>query len=327
MRRSRLWVLVALVGAAVLGCQSCPALAFDLQGHRGARALAPENTLPAFALALEIGVTTLETDLAVTRDDVLVLSHDPALNPALTRNASGQWLPAKGPAIRALTLAELKAYDVGRIDPAHPYARQFPNQTPVDGTSIPTLDELFALAAASGKTPRFNIETKITPDAAVETPDPETFARLVVTAVRAAKLEQRTTLQSFDWRTLIAARKLAPEIETSCLTIEAKGLNTIAATATGPSRWLGGFDPAAHGNSIPRTAKAAGCSTWSPFWRNLTAENVAEAQALGLKVLPWTVNGETDIASVIALGVDGLITDDPTIARGVLQHRGLTLSR
>jgi glycerophosphoryl diester phosphodiesterase len=126
-------------------------MAFDLQGHRGARGLAPENTLAAFARALEIGVTTLETDLAVTKDGVIVLSHDPVLNPDIVRGPDGQWLAAPGPAINSLTLAELKRYDVGRIKPATKYAQQFAGQTPVDGQRIPTLAELFDLAKSSAR--------------------------------------------------------------------------------------------------------------------------------------------------------------------------------
>ena len=197
---------------------SISATAFDLQGHRGARGLAPENTLAGFARALEIGVTTLETDLAVTRDGVLVLSHDPVFNPDVVRGADGAWLVPPTPPINSLTLAELKRYDVGRIRPGSKYAQQFPEQQPVDGARVPTLAELFDLAKSSGKAPRFNIETKLSPDKPDEAPDPETFARLVVEAVRAAGLSGRTTIQSFDWRTLIAARKLAPDIETVCLT-------------------------------------------------------------------------------------------------------------
>ncbi len=195
-------------------------MAFDLQGHRGARGLAPENTLAAFARALAIGVTTLETDLAVTKDGAIVLSHDPVLNPDIVRGPDGQWLAAPGPAINSLTLAELKRYDVGRIKPGTKYAQTFAGQTPADGQRIPTLAELFDLAKASGKTPRFNIETKLSPEKPDETSDPETFARLVVEAVRSAGLARRTSIQSFDWRTLIAARRLAPEIETVCLTYE-----------------------------------------------------------------------------------------------------------
>src|SRR5437762_10982982 len=84
-----------------------PSLAFDLEGHRGMRGLAPENTLAAFRKALAIGVTTLETDMAVTKDDVIVISHDPVLNPDIVRGPDGQWLATKGPAIRTLTFAEL----------------------------------------------------------------------------------------------------------------------------------------------------------------------------------------------------------------------------
>ena len=197
---------------------AAPIDAFDLQGHRGARGLAPENTLTAFARALEIGVTTLETDLAVTRDGVLVLSHDPVLNPDIVRGADGKWLSAPGPAINSLTFAELKRFDIGRLDPASKYARHFPAQRPADGERFPALAELFELVKRSGKPVRFNIETKLSPDKPAESPDAETFARLVVEAIRGAGLGGRATLQSFDWRSLLAAKKLAPEIETVCLT-------------------------------------------------------------------------------------------------------------
>src|SRR5512139_498146 len=126
-----------------------PAEAFDLQGHRGARGLAPENTLPAFERALELGVTTLELDIAITRDGVLVISHDPVLNPDHTRDAAGRFLERPGPAIHALTWSELQSYDVGRLNPGTDYARQFPDQQPVDGTRIPRLADLFDLVKRS----------------------------------------------------------------------------------------------------------------------------------------------------------------------------------
>src|SRR5262245_27111273 len=107
------WATLAIAAPLVL-LAAPPLAAFDLQGHRGARALAPENTLAGFAKAIEIGVATLETDLAVTRDGAIVLSHDPVLNPDIVRGADGRWLTAPGPAINGLTLAELRRYDVGR---------------------------------------------------------------------------------------------------------------------------------------------------------------------------------------------------------------------
>jgi len=302
-----------------------PVAAFDLQGHRGARGLAPENTLAGFAKALEIGVTTLETDLAVTKDGVIVLSHDPVFNPDVVRGPDGAWLAPPIPAIHTLTLAELKRYDVGRIKPGSKYAQQFPEQQPVDGSRVPTLAELFDLAKSSGKTPRFSIETKLSPDKPDDAPDPATFARLLVEAVRAAGLGSRVTIQSFDWRTLVAAQKLAPEIETVCLTVASTLKDKTVDGERRPSPWLAGFDPAAYAGSVPSLVKAAGCGTWSPRFAELTGDLVAEAHTLGLKVVPWTVNTTADMARIVDMKVDGLITDYPDRARDVLAAKGIAL--
>ena len=296
-----------------------PAGAFDLQGHRGARGLAPENTLAAFRTAVDLGVTTIETDLAVTKDDVLVISHDPMLNPDLVRGPDGKWIAAPGPPIRSLTLAELKRYDIGRLNPAAKYAQQFPEQKPVDGERFPTLAELFA---AAGPDVRVNIEIKTDPTKPDLTVHPNRFAQLAVDAIRLGKAGGRSTIQSFDWRGLIEARRLAPEIATSCLSIESNGMDTVGRASGLPSPWLAGLDLAAHDGSVPRLARAAGCAIWSPFWRNVTPDNVKEAQALGLKVLPWTVNNPAEMARLIDMGVDGLITDYPDRALPVLAAKG-----
>lgn len=294
-------------------------MAFDLQGHRGARGLAPENTLAGFKVALDLGVSTLETDLAVTGDNQLVISHDPVLNADLTRGPDGQWLATGGPAIRMLTLAELGRYDIGRVNPASRYGQQWPEQKPVDGQRFPTPAQLFAMA---GPAVRFNIEIKTDPNRPDLTIDPAAFARLTVEAVRRAGVVPRTTVQSFDWRGLLEAKRLAPEIATACLSIESTNFDTVQRASGRPSPWLAGLDLAAHGGSVPRLAKAAGCAAWSPFWRNVTAENVKEAQALGLKVVPWTVNVPAEMTRLIDLGVDGLITDYPDRALPVLAAKG-----
>ena len=146
------------VAAAVLLITGCTTRTFDLQGHRGARGLAPENTLPAFAAALSLGVTTLELDTAITRDGVIVVSHDPFLNPDITRGADGEFLKERGPPLHTLSLAELQRYDVGRINPESRYAQQQPGQKPVDGSRIPRLAEVFALTRRAGNYDvRFNI--------------------------------------------------------------------------------------------------------------------------------------------------------------------------
>jgi len=139
--------------------------------------------MAAFRTALALGVSTLETDLAITKDDVVVISHDPTLNPDLVRGPDGQWIAPPGPAIRTLTLAELKRFDIGRLNPQSRYAQQFPDQKPVDGERFPTLAELFAAAPSV----RFNIEIKTDPNRPDLTVDPAQFARLAVDAIRHAK--------------------------------------------------------------------------------------------------------------------------------------------
>ena len=324
MHEARIRPILALA-LVVSMTAAAPAGDFDLQGHRGARGLAPENTLAAFAKALEIGVTTLETDLAVTSDGTLVLSHDPLLNPDIVRGPEGKWLSAPGPAINSLTLAEIKRFDIGRLDPSSKYAQAFPNQKPADGERFPTLAELFELVEQSGKPVRFNIETKLSPDAPAHSPDADTFARLAVEAIREAGLGRRATIQSFDWRSLLAAKKLAPEIETVCLTYDKTLQDRSEGGARRPSAWLAGLDPAEHGGSVPRLVAAAGCGTWSPAFRELSAAAVTEAHTLGLKVVPWTVNARDDMVRVIDMQADGLITDYPDRAREVMAAKGVPL--
>ena len=300
--------------------------AFDLEAHRGTRGLAPENTLAAFRRAIDIGVTTIETDMAVTKDDLVVISHNPSLNPDLVRDADGQWLSSPGPPIRTLTFAELRRYDIGRTNPTSQYARQFPNQQAVDGERFPKLSELFDLGKASAKPVRFNIETKITPTSGASTPDPATFARLVIAVVRESGVSGRVTVQSFDWRTLIEVKRIAPEIETSCLTIQTQNDDTVRQSPDGgPSPWHAGLALRDHGESLPALVKAAGCGTWSMFWENLTPKDVAAAHALGLKVLPWTVNERGDMRNLIDAGVDGIITDYPDRLREVMAEKKMAL--
>jgi glycerophosphoryl diester phosphodiesterase len=312
--------------ALFAGLLASPAFAFDLQGHRGTRGLAPENTLEAFARALAIGVTTLELDLAMTRDDVLVISHDRRINPDHTRGPDGQFLEREGPPIRTLTLAEVKRYDVGRLKPGTDYAAAFPAQQGVDGARIPALTELFDLVRRLGaEHVRFNIETKITPTSGNETPDPEAFAAAFAKAVRNAGLTARVSLQSFDWRTIAAMRSIAPEIERVCLTAEALNFDTIKRGEPGPSPWTAGLDVDDFGGSVPRLVQAAGCAAWSPLYRNAKPAEIAAAKALGLKVIPWTVNERADMERLIADGVDGLITDYPDRLRAVLAEKNIPL--
>lgn len=300
--------------------------AFDLQGHRGTRGLAPENTLPAFARALSLGVTTLELDVGVTRDGVVVVMHDRRLNPDVARGPDGQWLSGPGPAIVDLTFEELRRYDVGRLKPDSAYAKGFPDQAAVDGTHAPKLAEVFALAAKAGNsTVRFNIETKLSPLAPAETLDPETFARALVAEIRSAGAAARTSVQSFDWRTLQVVQRDAPEIATVYLSLARGGGDNIQVGKAGASPWLAGRDIDDHGGSVPRLIKVMGGRIWSPLANDLDEAGLKEAKALGLTVVPWTVNDEATMRRLVQMGVDGLISDYPDRLRKVLAELGIAL--
>jgi glycerophosphoryl diester phosphodiesterase len=317
------------IGAAIVAASALAATAahaFDLQGHRGARGLAPENTLAGFATALAIGVSTLELDLGMTKDGVLVVSHDSRLNPDHTRGPNGKFLDVQGPPIRALTLAELKRYDVGRLKPGTVYAATFPEQRPVDGTPIPALAEVFDLVRqANADHVRFNIETKLTPTSGADVADPESFAGAVAEFVRAGGLAARVSIQSFDWRTLLVMRRIAPEIERVCLTIDGGSGDTLQRGRPGRSPWTAGLDIDEFGGSAPRLVAAAGCRVWSPNYRNVTAASLAEAGALRLRLIPWTVNERADMARLIQMGVSGIITDYPDRLRAVMTAKGMSV--
>ena len=316
----------AITTCALMFATACSAGGFDLQGHRGARGLRPENTLAGFAHALAIGVTTLELDCGITKDGVVVVSHDRVLNPDHTRDAEGRFLQAPGPLLRDLTYAELRGYDVGRIRPGSSYAASFPEQKPVDGQRIPRLADVYELAKKAGNDDvRFNVETKIDPTQPDMTVAPEVFVTALIGVIRAADMESRTTIQSFDWRTLVLARKLAPEIAVVALTDQQPDEDTMEVGKPGASVWLGGFDVDDHAGSIPRTVLALGARTWSPHALDLNPGVIAEAHALGLAVIPWTVNDPKDMDRAIALGIDGLITDRPDLLRQVLQSKGIAV--
>jgi glycerophosphoryl diester phosphodiesterase len=319
---------IAMAFAAVILAQAAVGqdAAFDIQGHRGARGIAPENTLAGFARALEIGVTTLELDCGVTKDGVVVVSHDRLLSPDHTRDAAGKFLVSPGPAIVDLTYEELRQYDVGRIRPGSEYAAAFPGQQPVDGERIPRLADVFALVERSGnRTVRFNIETKIDPAHPVQTVSAMTFARALAAAIRDAGMASRATVQSYDWRTLRLLGALAPEIGLAALTDQQPDEDTIEVGKPGPSPWLAGLDVDDHAGSVPKLVEALGARVWSPHARDVTPVLVVEAQSLGLAVIPWTVNEPADMERAIAAGIDGLITDYPDRLRAVLEAKGIAV--
>ncbi len=255
-------------------------------GHRGARARMPENTLPAFEYAIQQGVDALEMDMAVTKDNVIVISHDPILE---TPVCTG---PRNGVVIHTLTLAEVRQWDCGAVQ--NP---KFTTQKAVPGTRMPTLDDVFQLAGKGSFD--YNIETKSFPERPEYTPPPDEFARMVLEKVRHYQLEKRVILQSFDFRTLVAMRKLAPGIRLSALTeMDPRSFTTIA-------------------------KEAANAEIVSPYYKLVTANKVAEAHAAGIQVVPWTVNETADWDKLIEAKVDAIISDDPAALIAHLKQRGL----
>jgi glycerophosphoryl diester phosphodiesterase len=318
---SLLLCVVMVTATRALATPAEPAVAFDLQGHRGARGLAPENTLVAFAKALDIGVNTLELDLAMTADGVLVIAHDPRLNPNFTRDAKGRWLTTPGPTIRSLSLAELQSHDVGRLQAGTAYARNFPEQVPSDGQAVPTLEALFEMVKQRGQTRvRFNIEPKTNPTAPDLTASPEDFVRALLRVLDRHGLRSRVSVESFDWRCLRVVQRLAPDINTVALTTQQSPPYNLA-----DPRWTDGLILQAHTGSTPTLVKQLGAKTWSPHQGDLSQALVDEAHALGLKVIPWTVNELATMDRFLAWGVDGLISDHPDRVRHAMQRRGMTL--
>ena len=316
-------VLAAILAATFLG--GC-ATRFDLQAHRGGRGLMPENTLAAFAKALDIGVTTLELDVGVAQDGVVVITHDRHLNPDIIRNAQGRHLSERGATIMSMPYAELQRFDAGRLKPGSNYAKTFAQQQAVDGERIPALTALFELVKKRGANDvRFNIETKLSPNAPGETLPPEPFVRAVIGEIRKAGLTSRTTIQSFDWRTLQIAQKEAPEIVTVYLSSQQGAGDTVQIGKPGASPWLAGFDVDDYAGSVARAVKAAGGTVWSPNYRDVTEPLVRDAQSLGLKVVPWTVNDDADLVRLLDWKVDGLITDYPDKLRALMKTRGMDL--
>lgn len=277
---------------------------FELQGHRGARGLFAENTLPGFAAAMAVGIDSIELDIAVTADGVAVVVHDPVLNADLTRGPDGAFLRQAGPAVVRLTLAQLSRYDVGRARPASPAALAHPCQQSFDGATIPTLDAVLALTAASGL--RIDAELKTDPARPDLAVSPQAMAEAVMAAAKARDAASRLVVRSFDWRGLHHLQKAYPDLALAWLTDRAAGLDT-----------------------PERVAVAAGAArvqpTWAPHFAALSEASLARAHGLGLRVVPWTVNAAADLADLVSLGVDGVCTDRPDLARAAMRTAGLPL--
>ncbi len=292
-------------------------------GHRGAAGLMPENSLAGFKRACEIGVDAIELDILVSADGELVVHHDFKLRPEITRSADGAWIISDlQPAIKDLTLAQLKTYDIGRLQLNSSYATKFPQQTPMDGERIPTFKETIDLIKRScSPSTRLFVEIKTSPEKPDLTPPLEFVCNRVVQILRDEGIVERSWILSFDWRNLVHIQKTAPELVTVYLTIETQNFNTLKSNQTGSSPWMAGFDIDDFNGSAPRAVKAAGGRIWSPYFRNLTPELLTEAHQLGLLVSVWTPDKTYQMKSLIEMKVDAITTNRPDLLKEVLTDK------
>jgi glycerophosphoryl diester phosphodiesterase len=332
-------------GTAAAAERPSPARQFDLQAHRGGAAMTVENTLPAFARALELGVTTLELDVQITEDGYAVVTHDRDVQerncrdtaPAFPGDPEYPYVPGKK-YVKDLTLAQVRTLDCGSLRQA-----KFPAQQLAPGARMPLLSEVYALVhryRAYGVT--LNVETKVEAGAPQETAPRERFVRTVIAETRRARMVRQVTVQSFDWGALMRVRELEPRLPVVALT---NGAQFLQQGLPGASPWLGGLDIDDFGGSLQRRYVAAaasfGADAVSPVHGDpqgggvgtpgyvpfTTRELVVAAHREGMKVVPWTVDDPATVRHLLGLGVDGLITDAPDVVRPLLAEEGYRLPR
>lgn len=262
----------------------------DVQGHRGCRGLMPENTIPAFLKAIDLGVTTLEMDAVISKDGKVVVSHEPFLSHVICRDPKGREISEeveKTYNLYEMNYEEISQCDCGsRIHPDYPEQHKFSESKPLLSEVI---NEVEAYIEKNKLTAvRYNIETKSTPEGdGVYHPEPGEFVDLLMEVIQEGKIAERTTLQSFDVRTLQYAHTQHPDMELALLVGNVKSLKRNLETL--------GFVP----------------EIYSPYYKLVRKKTVQQAQEKGMRIIPWTVNKPKDIQKMISLGVDGIISDYP----------------
>jgi len=271
-----------------------PDIQFDTQGHRGCRGLMPENTIPAMINALDLGVTTLEMDAVITKDNKVVMSHEPFFNHEITSKPDGSYVTEseeKSLNIFLMTYDEVKKYDVG-IKP-HP---RFPKQKKMNVVK-PLLSDLLDsvqnyVAIHKRPLPYFNIETKATPATDnVYHPEPARFVETLMSVIKEKRIQERVIIQSFDLRTLQYLHDKYPSVKTAMLIedYDKRGLKDQLKAL--------GFLP----------------TIYSPEYSLVTEDLVKSCHGQKIKVIPWTVNDKVTMDKLKALGVDGIISDYPEL--------------
>jgi glycerophosphoryl diester phosphodiesterase len=258
---------------------------FDVEGHRGCRGLLPENTLPAFQKALDLGCTTLELDVVITADNQVIVSHEPWLSHEFCADSKGQAITEANERehnLYRMTFAQISACDCG----LRPHPR-FEAQTKMPATK-PLLSQVFELGEKSGKKPFYNVEIKrVAAQDGVFHPEYKEFADLVLAQIAKSEAKERVIIQCFDLPTLRYVRQTAPHIPLALLVETSEGIEKDVANL--------GFRP----------------DIFSPYFPLVDAQMVAYAKKANIRVVPWTVNEIEDIEKLISLQIDGIISDYP----------------
>ncbi len=329
-----------------------PPTGIQVYAHRGLRAYAPENSMPAYRGMMKVGADWADMDVVMTKDGEIVVGHDPVLNPDIVRDPEGHFLAKNketvmhGPkdalatyigkyAVKGLTLEEIRRFEVGHLNAESSYAKFFPDQIAVDGTRMPTLREVIRYVnQTTGGKMGFQIEMKTDPTHPEFSADPEKFAAALAKIIRSEGIIDRAEIQAFDFTCLYALQKIDARFRTAFLTSrdnEPGGVDDFShADPKVAGAWTGGKLLKDYGGSIPKMVKALGGYAWEPEDAELTEKALAEAHALGLKVVVWSWPEQLGVAfdpklvaKMIDWKVDGIITDDPGRLNSMLAARGL----
>jgi glycerophosphoryl diester phosphodiesterase len=312
----------ALLSAAAVAAVLAPAPraaaelpGFDLQAHAGGRGETTGESLRAFAKSLELGVSTLELDINITKDRQPLVWHDPIIEPGQCADTGPAFggdpsYPYVGKQVHDLTVAQIQTLDCRKPN------SQFPHAEVVQHNKIATLLEVFSFVDSYRADVRFNIETKVAADRTGISATPQEFVDVVLAAVRSAGKVDRVEIQSFDWRTLPLVHQAEPAIPLSAL--------WDAQTWVPDSPWLAGVNPAVVGDPV-LGGTIVGANILSPDYPSVDQLLVDRAHSLGLRVIPWTVDDANDMRAQIADGVDGIITNYPARLRAVMSELGMPL--
>lgn len=286
---------------------------FDLQSHRGGRGEYTEESRKAFEESVKMDVSTLELDIVLAEDGTPVVWHDPEIQadkctdtkPATENDPE---FPYVGKLVHELNWKQLQTLNCNKV------LKDYPDAKAEKTNKLLQLQDVFDIAATDPQM-RFNIETKIEAENRQKSATPQEFVDAILPVVRANKATSRTTIQSFDWRSLPLVRKAQPDISLALL--------YDATTWKSGSQWIGDVDYDKLGGDVNKAATQMGAEILSPDYKLVTPENVASAHAAGLQVLPWTVNEKSDMQAMVDAKVDGLITDYPTRGLEVVKKNKL----